>query len=198
VSVETYSQRGDIRFEWGPVGAAELAKSSDVIIVVDIFSFTTATDVATSRGAAIYPYPTQGPSARRFAQEIGGLLAVDRRDLSAERPYSLWPRSLESIPAGTKLVLPSLNGSAISSAAVNSQRQVLAGCLRNRSAVALMALKLGRTIGVIAAGERGRREACVQLMKISSVQAQLLAASPPKFEVCHRRLALPGSHMRMQ
>lgn len=148
------SQRAEIRFEWGPVGGAELAKTCDVLVVVDIFSFTTAVDVALTRGAIVYPYPRQDASAVEFARTIGADLAVDRRNISEERPYSLWPRSLEQIPNGLKLVLPSPNGSAISAAAVQTGRQVLAGCLRNRSAIALAALTLGTTIGVIAAGER--------------------------------------------
>lgn len=147
-------RQAEIRFEWGPVGGAELAKACDVLVVVDIFSFTTAVDVAVSRGAIVYPFPRQDNSAVEFAQSIGAELAVDRRKLSGERPYSLWPRSLEQIPEGTKLVLPSPNGSAISAAAARSGREVLAGCLRNRSAVARAALQLGATIGVIAAGER--------------------------------------------
>lgn len=147
-------EQAEVRFEWGPVGTAELAKTCEVLVVVDVFSFTTAVEVAVSRGAIVYPFPRQDTSAVEFARTIGAELAVDRRNISEERPYSLWPRSLEQIPEGTKLVLPSPNGSAISAAAVGSGRQVLAGCLRNRSAVARAALELGATIGVIAAGER--------------------------------------------
>jgi 2-phosphosulfolactate phosphatase len=147
-------QQADVRFEWGPVGAAELASTCEVLVVVDIFSFTTAVDVAVGRGAIVYPFPRQDSSAAEFARTIGAELAVDRRKISAERPYSLWPRSLERILEGTKLVLPSPNGSAISAAAADSGCHVLAGCFRNRSAVARTALELGATVGVIAAGER--------------------------------------------
>ena len=44
----------DCRCEWGTSGAAALAPA-DVTIVVDVFSFTTCVDIATSRGAAILP-----------------------------------------------------------------------------------------------------------------------------------------------
>ena len=51
------------------------------------------------------------------------------------------------------LVLPSPNGATISLEA-NCRGYVLAGCLRNRSAVASRAAALGGPFGIIAAGER--------------------------------------------
>ncbi len=145
----------DIRFEWGPIGAAALASSCDVLVVVDIFSFTTAVDVATSRGGRIYPTAHRDQSAEDLARNVGARLAVDRRSISTADPYSLWPRSLMEIPSGTRLVLPSPNGSAISSLAVRDGCHVLAGCFRNRTAVAEAAgTKLGATVAVVASGER--------------------------------------------
>jgi 2-phosphosulfolactate phosphatase len=40
---------------------------ADVIIVVDVLSFSTCVDVATSRGAVILPYPWMDSSAVAFA-----------------------------------------------------------------------------------------------------------------------------------
>ena len=144
----------DIRFEWGPAGAELLATSCDVLVVVDIFSFTTAVDVAVSRGAVVYPTARRGRNAEELAQSVDGWLAVDRRNINPSDPYSLWPRSLMEIPNGTRLVLPSPNGSAIASMAASESCQVIAGCFRNRTAVAKAATKLGNNVGVIAAGER--------------------------------------------
>jgi 2-phosphosulfolactate phosphatase len=144
----------NIRFEWGPTGASLLARSCDVLVIVDIFSFTTAVDVAVSRGAVVYPIARRGRSAEELAQSVDGWLAVDRRNINASDPYSLWPGSLMEIPSGTRLVLPSPNGSAIASMAANEKCHVLAGCFRNRKAVAKAAVKLGDVVGVVAAGER--------------------------------------------
>lgn len=143
-----------IRFDWGPTGAAVLARSCDVLVIVDIFSFTTAVDVAVSRGAVVYPIARRGRSAEELAQAVDGYLAVDRRNVNASDPYSLWPRSLMEIPSGTRLVLPSPNGSAIASAAAGGDCHVLSGCFRNRTAVAKAAMKLGKVVGVVGAGER--------------------------------------------
>jgi 2-phosphosulfolactate phosphatase len=127
-----------------------LAPGVEVLILVDVLSFTTAVDVAAARGALVYPYIGMGEAARSFAAEQGALLAV-RRETSQEQPYSLSPCSLLSIPRGTRIVLPSLNGSRLSALA-SKTHPVAAGCLRNARAVAAWARARG-TVGVIAAGE---------------------------------------------
>jgi 2-phosphosulfolactate phosphatase len=125
----------DVRCEWGPRGLAELEPVCDVVIIVDVLSFSTAVDIATARGAVVYPYPRKDGSA------------PPDRGLG----YSLSPASLRTIPAGYQLTLPSPNGSALCFAA--KCRHVLTGCLRNASAVAAAASRMGSTIAVIPAGE---------------------------------------------
>ncbi len=66
--------------------------------------------------------------------------------------FSLSPASLLDIPPDTKIVLPSPNGASLSLS--TSGTITLAGCLRNASAVAKAARRLGRRISVIPAGER--------------------------------------------
>jgi 2-phosphosulfolactate phosphatase len=56
------------------------------------------------------------------------------------------------IEAGTKLVLPSPNGSTLSLA--TGDKPTFAGCLRNAEAVAHAAQRAGRRILVVPAGER--------------------------------------------
>ena len=142
------------RFEWGPAGAQALAAGVDVLVIVDVLSFTTAVEVAVARGARVYPYQHRDDSAATFARSIGATLAVGRRRVSIEAPYSLSPVSLAAIPANTRLVLPSPNGSAISVLAAELGRPILAGCLRNAAAVAAAARARGDVIGIIASGER--------------------------------------------
>ncbi len=72
---------------------------------------------------------------------------------------SLSPTDLLRLARGTRLVLPSPNGAALAlAAAEHGARHVLAGCLRNATAVATAAAALagGGPIAVIAAGERWR------------------------------------------
>jgi len=125
----------DIRCEWGLRGLWELQPATDVVIVVDVLSFSTGVDIATARGALVYPQPRQ--AGVKAADRVGG--------------YSLSPASLLTIPAGYRLDLPSPNGGAICAAATSNH--VLTACLRNASAVAAAAAKLGSTYALIPAGE---------------------------------------------
>lgn len=140
----------EIRCEWGRQGVLQLAPISDVVIIVDVLSFSTCIDIATSRGAVVYPYQWRDASAQAFAQSVGAELAT-KRGLGK---YSLSPASLLSIDSETRLVLPSPNGSSLSLA--TGTIPTLAGCLRNGRAVAAAAMQYGRRISVIPAGEKWR------------------------------------------
>lgn len=140
-----YSQSHcDVRFEWGAQGLAALC--ADVVIIVDILSFSTSVDIVVGNSATVFPQ-----SYDSAVQPPEGAIAVPRKRSRTE--FSLSPFSLLHIPARTHIVLPSPNGAALSLAA--SERScVLAGCLRNRSAVAAYAAQQGSSVAVIAAGER--------------------------------------------
>jgi len=151
-----------VRFERGERGAVALAERRSpavaVLIVVDVLSFSTAVDVATSRGASIYPshFRSSAESAQ-LAELYGALLAVPRRKRSAESPYTLSPASLDALPSGTRLVLPSPNGArCVRAAYERGIATVVVGCLRNATAVAAFASAHAGTgaIAVVAAGER--------------------------------------------
>ena len=139
----------DVRCEWGLHGVELLAPVSDVVVIVDVLSFSTCVDIATANGAAVFPYLFDDESAWDYAQERGALLA-GRRGSSCE--YSLSPTGLYDIPAGARLVLPSPNGSTLSLA--TGATPTLAGCLRNSRSVAAYSGRIGRTVAVIPCGER--------------------------------------------
>jgi 2-phosphosulfolactate phosphatase len=142
------------RLEWGEAGLRTLAPHVDVLIIVDVLRFTTAVEVATSRGATVFPYALGDESAAAFAAQHHAMLASSSRKASPEEPFSLSPRSLTEIPPGTRLVLPSPNGSNLTRIAPTAHH-VVAGCLRNASSVAEFA-KQHATLAVIAAGELRR------------------------------------------
>lgn len=137
------------RCEWGQAAAAALAPA-DVTIVIDVFSFTTCVDVATSRGAAILPYAWKDASAEDFARAQGAALAGKRR----QSRYSLDPESFLEVPKGFRCVLPSPNGAQVTLAAASLTPVVLAGSFRNARAVAEAAQQLGSRFNLIPAGER--------------------------------------------
>lgn len=169
-----------IRCEWGARGVSALQPASDVIIIVDVLSFSTCVDVAVSNGAIIYPYPTNDQSAEQFAASIPATLAHSRQ--SNQAGYSLSPASLQAITPGTRLVLPSPNGATLSH--TTGTTPTLAGCLRNARAVARAAQSLGRRISVIPAGERwadgSLRPAIEDWLGAGAIIAELTADRSPE------------------
>ena len=137
-----------IRCDWGSSGVEALA--ADIVVVVDVLRFTTAVEAATSRGATVYPYRWKDASAAAFATSVGALLAGGG---DAGGP-SLSPVRLLELGRGDRVVLPSPNGSTCAAVASEQGATVVAGCLRNASAVAGWANETGGSVAVIACGER--------------------------------------------
>jgi 2-phosphosulfolactate phosphatase len=142
----------DVRFEWGPTGAAALG--TDVTVVVDVLSFSTTVSVACERGIEVFPFGWRDVRATSYALTRDAVLAVGRRQ-AGPGEVSLSPLSVRAADGVSRLVLPSPNGSAISFGLAGGT--VVAGCLRNaRSVGALLTARLaaGDSVGVVAAGER--------------------------------------------
>lgn len=156
-----------VRCEWGPNAVEALAPHCDVVVIVDVLSFTTAVDISVARGALVFPYRFRDETAARYAQEQDALLAGEN-----PQGYSLKPASLTGIEAGCRLVLPSPNGSTLSLGAPLDvdpgvdlgprNTQTLAGCLRNCTAVARHAAshvqERGGAILLVPAGERWKSD----------------------------------------
>lgn len=142
------------RFDWGPNGLRMLAPAVDVVVIVDVLRFTSAVSAANEAGAVVLPYRWADDGAPAFAHGRDAALAGRRED----GLLSLSPTDLLRVSAGTRLVLPSPNGSALAFAArAHGARHVLAGCLRNATATAMAARRLASPngcIAVIGAGER--------------------------------------------
>ncbi|MEN8185166.1 MAG: GNAT family acetyltransferase, partial [Myxococcota bacterium] len=148
----------EVRCEWGEEGVAALSPGSDAVVIVDVLSFSTAVEVATARAAAVVPHRWRGDSAADRARELGAWLAGPRGGR-----FSLSPASLETLPPGSTLVLPSPNGSTLSLA--TGATPTFAGCLRNAQAVAEAAALCGPRVSVVPAGERwpdDRLRACFE------------------------------------
>ena len=166
-----------VDFGWGLRGLRSLLPTSDAVVIVDVLSFSTAVDVATSRGARIIPFAYGHSDAEGYARSRGAVLAQPR--LAGGEQLSLSPGTLKAVASGTRIVLPSPNGSRLSRE--TGAVPTLAGCLRNATAVARAASSLGSTIGVVAAGERwpddSLRPAIEDLLGAGSI-IQCLSAQP--------------------
>ena len=138
----------NVRCEWGERGVTELASISDVVVIVDILSFSTAVEIATNQDAIVFPYRWKDETALDYAASVEAEVA----DAENVKGYSLSPASLLKLTSDVRLVLPSPNGSTLSLLAGSGP--TIAGCLRNARAVALSAMRKGRNIAVVPAGER--------------------------------------------
>ena len=146
-----------VRFDWGPTGAAAVARGADVAVVVDVLSFTTTLTVAVERGMTVWPFPWKDERAAAYAEERDATLAVGRLEARAAGDgagVSLSPADLARVSGVERLVLPSPNGSTICAALAETGVEVVAACLRNRTAVAHRLAHRGGTVAVVASGER--------------------------------------------
>lgn len=143
--------RFDARLEWGQAGVRLLAPLVGLVVIVDVLSFTTAVSVATERGATVFPHRFRDDTAAERATSLGAVLAQSRRDGPGP---SLSPASLAALAPGDRLVLPSPNGATCAVLAAEAGATVVAGCLRNASAVGRFAREHGGAIAVIPAGEQ--------------------------------------------
>ncbi len=180
----TFDQSGyDIRLEWGIKGVELLAPVSEVIIIIDVLSFSTCIDVALSRDAVVYPYEFYNDAAIAFAAEKKAMLASKRSDPAGE--FSLSPASLQHLSQGSRLVLPSPNGSTLSLA--TGTTVTFSACLRSAKAVARAAMQSGKTIAVIPAGERwpdrSLRPAYEDLLGAGAVISYLSGSISPEASV---------------
>jgi 2-phosphosulfolactate phosphatase len=144
-----------VRFDWDAAGAAAIRDGVDVVVVVDVLSFGTAVDCALAAGVEVFPY--SGDDAAGYAASHDAVLAPQLHD--RDRP-SLSPASFTAAHSGTRVVLPSPNGSRLCFDLAGGRAQVVVASFRNRRAVAewvlgRQAAKGGRfRVAVVAAGER--------------------------------------------
>lgn len=187
-----------VRFEWGECGLQALAAEGPCsFVIVDVLSFSTSVVVAVERGATIFPYRWMDDCASQYALEHGALLAG--RQAGVDAAYSLSPESLLSVPQGTRLVLPSPNGSTLAFIAAD-RGLVLAGCLRNRSAVSSFLNQQQRPVAVIAAGERwpdrSLRPSFEDLVGAGAIVAGLSGSRSPEAECALATYAAAASRLR--
>jgi 2-phosphosulfolactate phosphatase len=182
-----YGQDGHrVKLRWGRRGATAGAEAGEILVIVDTLSFSTAVTIALENGAVVWPAATEAEAAARAA-EVGAEVAVSRRDVPQRGRFSLSPSTWTGVEPGTRVVLPSPNGSTLARLG-ESAPVVLLGCLRNSWACAVAARKLGFELGVpisvLAAGERwpddqGLRFSVEDLIGAGAIITAIdLAASP--------------------
>jgi 2-phosphosulfolactate phosphatase len=128
----------------------QLSEECECVVIVDVLSFSTSVTVAVARGAAVWPHSGH-ERAEELARAIGATL-VRGRNMREGRTLS--PASLLDVAEGDRLIMPSANGSEISHAALMSGLTVVAGSMRNASAVAKWLDGRFDSVGLVPAGEQ--------------------------------------------
>jgi 2-phosphosulfolactate phosphatase len=146
----------DCRLEWGRRGAQSAAERGDILVVVDVLSFSTAVATAVERGAVVYP-SGKDEDADAIARRWGAVVAVRREEVPDRGSYSLAPQTLLAATPGERIVLQSPNGATCSRYG-SSVPLLLVGSLLNAAVVATAAAQAARelkaAITVLACGER--------------------------------------------
>jgi 2-phosphosulfolactate phosphatase len=146
------------RFDWGLVGAKNLAQEVAIVAVVDVLSFTTSLTVALDNGIEVFPFRWHDDRAATFAKERDAALAVGRSQAGLG-DISLSAPSIRAATGVHRLVLPSPNGSTISHDVAELGATVIGVSLRNVNAAADWTLrkltdKPEACVAAVAAGER--------------------------------------------
>jgi 2-phosphosulfolactate phosphatase len=168
-----------VSLQWGVAGARSLTDGTpdDVIVVIDVLSFSTSVVLACEKDATVWPHPG-GEGAHTLARSLEAVLAGGRTHRDGP---SLSPSSMLALPESSRLVLPSPNGSAITHALRGTACTVVAGCLRNAGAVARFVQGYRRVL-LVPAGERwadgSLRFAYEDLVGAGAVVARLVELAP--------------------
>lgn len=146
----------DCRIEWGKRGAREAAERGDIIIIVDVLSFSSTVISALKYGAVIYPYPPN-LDGENYAAKLGAEYIIGRAEAAKMGKPTLSPVSFNREHTQKKYVLTSLNG-AYCTWIASKVPALLIGSFLNASSVASVANKLrlqtNANITIIPCGEQ--------------------------------------------
>ncbi len=151
-----FSQSGyPCRLDWGRSGARDAAARGDVLVVVDVLTFSTAVATAAARGVLVYP--SLPANAHDLAARLAAEVAVRREDVPRLGRLSLSPLTYLDATPGTRVVLGSPNGAACCLLGRGCAAVAVAGLVNARATAAFVATTMERTgaaVTVLACAER--------------------------------------------
>ncbi|PYI53900.1 2-phosphosulfolactate phosphatase [Paenibacillus flagellatus] len=181
--------------EWGERGAREAAERGDIVVIVDVLSFSSTVVTALHYGAVVYPHP-KDDGLRAFADRHGADIIIGRAEAARAGNPTLSPVTFGPAHAGRRFVLCSLNG-AVCARIGSVAPALLVGCLLNASAAAREADRLraasGANVTVVACGEKweaprpgenGLRPAVEDYLGAGAILSALGGSRSPEAEVC--------------
>lgn len=197
------------RVEWGARGVREAAGRGDIIIVVDVLSFSSTVVTAVSHGAKIYPYPAYKDGKElEYATKVGAELILGRAESIKLGNPTLSPVTFNQTHKNKKYVLCSLNG-ALCSWIGAKVPALLIGSLLNASAVASYAHQLQAQIGAnitvvpcgeqwgdVLEGENSMRPGIEDYLGAGAILSKMNGDQSPEAELCSN--AFKGVKDRVQ
>jgi 2-phosphosulfolactate phosphatase len=149
------TEQSRCHLDWGADGAARAARDGNIVVIVDVLSFSTSVVAAVAHGATIYPC-LWGNNPEELAKRVGAEVAVKRRDVPRKGRFSLSPLTYIGIQPGAHIVLTSPNGASCSALAEKASYQFI-GSLVNASAVAkavnILMESSDRNVTLVSCGE---------------------------------------------
>lgn len=139
-------------------GLREGRRRGDILVLVDVLSFSTAVAAGCARGVVFLPAGSHRRAAA-LALEAGATASCSRLEGGPGR-YSLSPGSYAEAPAGLRVVLRSPNGARMAVHSRGAPAVLVAGLVNASAAgdAAGAAARTSRTgVTVVACGERERR-----------------------------------------
>lgn len=183
------------RVEWGIRGAREAAERGDIIIIVDVLSFSSTVISALRNGAIIYPYPPN-LDGKSFAEQVDAEYILGRAEAARIGKPTLSPVSFKEEHLNKKYVLSSLNG-AFCTWIASEVPALLIGSLLNASSVSAVANRLRlqsqANITVVPCGERwddvrenenSLRPSIEDYLGAGAILSYLDGEKSPEAEVC--------------
>lgn len=164
-----------VRLDWETEGLQYALKNNDIIVIVDTLRFSSTAITAIANSFVIYP-SSDMEQGKIFADSIG----AEMSGKTGEAKFSLSPISFLEARDNEmrKVVLYSPNGAACSELAKNADYAFL-GALLNAKAVGekitQLALKTGRNITLIAAGEQRAIESGERIEYIKETSRRVFA-----------------------
>jgi 2-phosphosulfolactate phosphatase len=140
-----------VAIEWGRGGARRAAARGDIVVVVDVLSFSTTVSLAAARGSRVLPCAS-AKEARQLAARHGAIVAAKRGTPGA---FSLSPLSVAELEPCSLVALESLNGATCCALAAAAPALYVGGLVNARAtALALAGASAGQGITLLACGER--------------------------------------------
>jgi 2-phosphosulfolactate phosphatase len=142
--------------DWGVPGVRRAVARNDIIVIVDVLSFSSSVITALHYECRIFPFP-ESKDSEKYASELNAEATVGRRDVPRKGRFSLSPLTYLNAKPDTRIVLTSLNGGTCCEIAQDAP-YLFVGALLNASAVAASISKIveksNMGIAIIACGEK--------------------------------------------